>query len=989
MPRLFLGPRRRTRNPSRPRVEAMEDRLLLATFTVINTDDSGPGSLRQAIADANAATNPAGDVDTIAFNIPGAGVHSIRPATNLPWISDPVTIDGYTQPGAGANTNPTTAASDAVLLIELDGSFDTHGATGTYGDGLVLTGGGTTVRGLAINRFTDLGIEVMAGGDNTIAGDYIGTNPAGTAVFENTNIGILTQTSNNTIGGTSPADRNIISGSRGGDYAGLLIKGDTNTTGNLVQGNFIGTDATGTIALGSSGEGVHVAGPSGVTIGGTIPGARNLISGNSRFGIDLEGSGAVVQGNLIGTDITGRTRLGNGEGIFLNSTGDEIGGTTPGAGNIISGNNLIGIDVDRVSGDLIQGNFIGTDDTATIDVGNGDYGVALHGSTDISIGGTTAGAGNVIAFTANGDGVLVVGAGNSILGNSIFENGSFDTELGIRRTALVVNPPVLTSATVTSIVGTLSGPADTTFRLEFFATPVTGSKATPQGKTFLGTMDVPTDGTGAASFTFSPSGGVPAGPYLTATATASSGTSEFSQAITIPAVVSADLAVAVTDAPDPVAAGGTITYTITVTNDGSDAASGVGLVDHIPAGTTFVSFTAPAGWAPIMPAADGTGTVSATADSLSAGADAVFTLVVRVDPGAADGSTITDSVSTSTSRSTDSDSGNDTDSATTTVGAGAPKSTTADLSVTQSAAPGTATVGHDDVTFTVTVTDQGPDPASNVTLTEALPAGAAFISATGGVTPSKGTLNFVLGDLAVGASRTVTIVVRPRSAGTLTASATVSAAEADPTTGNNTAAAAAVAAAPTPTPSATPAAPSDGPPVLSLGSSAFVVRGAATAALRVRFDWVLRLARYNNEVGLVRVDDASGRIGGLGPGDPGYLRAALTPGRWQRLFAAGTRVPASRVLTFHGGDHFLVYIVQNRSTRSVISRLNSASRLTSHALRPRTAPVFFMDKAANPDHFDHVHVQAAQGVYHLNWEDLLRGGDRDFNDVVLTIQAEG
>jgi hypothetical protein len=100
-------------------------------------------------------------------------------------------------------------------------------------------------------------------------------------------------------------------------------------------------------------------------------------------------------------------------------------------------------------------------------------------------------------------------------------------------------------------------------------------------------------------------------------------------------------------------------------------------------------------------------------------------------------------------------------------------------------------------------------------------------------------------------------------------------------------------------------------------------------------------------------------------------------------------VPAGRVLTFQGGDHFLVYIVPNRSTRSVVSRLNSTSRLTSHALRPRTVPVFFMDEAANSDHFDHVHVQGAQGVYHLNWEDLLHGGDRDFNDVVLTIQAEG
>ena len=116
-----------------------------------------------------------------------------------------------------------------------------------------------------------------------------------------------------------------------------------------------------------------------------------------------------------------------------------------------------------------------------------------------------------------------------------------------------------------------------------------------------------------------------------------------------------------------------LTYTITVTNDGPDAASGVGLVNDIPAGTTFVSFTAPAGWAASTPAAGGTGTVSATAGALASHAQAAFTLVVRVDPGAADGSTIADSASISTSPSIDNDSDNDTDTATTTVAAPPPR----------------------------------------------------------------------------------------------------------------------------------------------------------------------------------------------------------------------------------------------------------------------------------------------------------------------------
>ena len=208
-----------------------------------------------------------------------------------------------------------------------------------------------------------------------------------------------------------------------------------------------------------------------------------------------------------------------------------------------------------------------------------------------------------------------------------------------------------------------------------------------------------------------------------------------------------------------------MTYTITVTDDGPDAASGVGLVDDIPAGTTFVSFTAPAGWASSTPAVGGTGTVSATADALASEATAVFTLVVRVDPAAADGSTIADSASISTGQSTDTDTDNDTDTATTTVAADAPPPATADLEVTQSASPGTAIVGTDDVTFTITVTNRGPASASDATLTEALPAGSAFVSATGGATPAEGTLTFPLGDLATGASLTFTIVVRPRPPG--------------------------------------------------------------------------------------------------------------------------------------------------------------------------------------------------------------------------------
>src|SRR5262249_27170955 len=125
--------------------ELLEGRTLLANFAVVNTDNSGAGSLRQAILDANAAANPAGDIDHINFDIPGTGVQSIKVKVDpLPEITDPVWIDGYTQLGSVENTNPITEASNAVPLIELDGSAIQDSTVG-----LTISAGGSTVRGLA------------------------------------------------------------------------------------------------------------------------------------------------------------------------------------------------------------------------------------------------------------------------------------------------------------------------------------------------------------------------------------------------------------------------------------------------------------------------------------------------------------------------------------------------------------------------------------------------------------------------------------------------------------------------------------------------------------------------------------------------------------------------------------------------------------------------------------------------------------------------
>ena len=212
-----------------------------ATFTVTNTNDSGAGSLQQAITDANARTGK----DTIVFNISGVGPHKIRPSSTLPTITSPVMIDSYTQPGASPNTNPTGSGINAVLKIELDGRF-------VAGDGLYITAGNSTVRGLVINLFAGNGIRLETNGSNVIEGNFIGTNVAGTVAAGNLDRGVFIQSGSNTIGGTTPAARNLISGN---DRWGMEIRSGS---ANYVLGNLVGTDVTGTADLGNGGPGVEI-----------------------------------------------------------------------------------------------------------------------------------------------------------------------------------------------------------------------------------------------------------------------------------------------------------------------------------------------------------------------------------------------------------------------------------------------------------------------------------------------------------------------------------------------------------------------------------------------------------------------------------------------------------------------------------------------------------------------------------------------------------
>ena len=228
------------------------------TFTVTNTNDSGAGSLRQAILDANATPG----ADAIEFDIPGSGAHTISPASPLPEITEAVSIDGYSQPGAQPNQK--AVGSDAVLKIELSGASVTNEEGYRFGDGLRIGASNSAVKGLVINRFGFSGISILdpTAVGNKIEGNFIGTDPSGQADLGNDDDGVSLASSSNIVGGTTLAARNLISGNTDG---GVNI-----SSGNQVRGNLIGTDRDGTAPLGNEKYGVAIYGASNVVAGNTI-----------------------------------------------------------------------------------------------------------------------------------------------------------------------------------------------------------------------------------------------------------------------------------------------------------------------------------------------------------------------------------------------------------------------------------------------------------------------------------------------------------------------------------------------------------------------------------------------------------------------------------------------------------------------------------------------------------------------------------------------
>jgi hypothetical protein len=435
-------PRRTFRR--RPHVEALEDRCLPTVFTVTNTLDAGTGSLRQAILDSNADTL---GTNTIDFNIAGAGVQTIAVGSTtgrpLPDITSPVTIDGYSQPGASVNT--LNVGDNAVLLIELDGSPLTAGSDGlrilssfTKVDGLMIDNfaqGPDGSGGIAIRMFQNEFIGTIEVGDNFIEGNFLGTHGSGGPGTFSNGIDVGVEFGFSDIVGGDPAARNILAGAS----TGVSNSGFTNHT--IVEGNYIGTDPTGTTAVGNT------FGIEDVSAFGNNSFLANVISGNAT-GMQLDSAtNETVQGNLIGTDATGTTAVGNTVGIEdANTLGNPQGGNSF-LGNVISGNGT-GMQLDSVSNETVQGNFIGTDATGTTAVAN------TVGIKDANSLGGNSFLGNVIS--GNGIGMQLDSSTNeTIQGNMIGINATGTATLGNFFAGIVASS--FTGSSSGSLAGDLIG----------------------------------------------------------------------------------------------------------------------------------------------------------------------------------------------------------------------------------------------------------------------------------------------------------------------------------------------------------------------------------------------------------------------------------------------------------------------------------------------------------------------------------------------------
>ena len=756
---------------NRPSVELLETRQLLASFVVTSVGDSGAGTLRDAITQANAASG----LDAITFAIPGAGVHSIVPIAPLPDVTDPATIDGTTQPGYAGTP-----------LIELNGSNINNGAPPPFPgvDGLRLTAGASVVKGLAIDRFSGFGLAATGDG-NTIAANFIGTDAAGMISLKNLGGGISLRSRNNVVGGSTPALRNVISGN-GGDGI-KLGEFSTQNAGNSVLGNFIGTDATGAADLGNTGDGIGVD-SAGNSIGGAT---GNVIAFNGGAGvrIGLSGNATPFIGNAIsmnsiysnggpgiqfgevfgaafpqltsaarvagGTKIEGTINLGSPTVAYTIEFFSNLAADPSGAGE---GRTFLG----SATGST-NGNGVGTiSTTLPVAVPVGQF---ITATVTSSANNTTRGFSNAIPVTSTEQADLLI--------DGFTFTFSPQTGRPLSYSLTVRNDGPSRSAN-TVVNDTL--PLGATF-LSASASQGTVPTSAPNGQAVFNLGSLNSGQTATITLTVIPTISGSSANVATVSDPLDSNNANNQSVIfvTVNPTPPPDLAIAGNSSPNPAAVGSELTYLFVVQNTSFQSpATGVVVTDMLPAGLTFLRARSSQGTVAVSG-----NTITTSLGTLPALANATVTIIVR--PTAAG---LISNAASVRSNEADPNSLNNEIVVNTTVNAAPP----ADLAVFITAAPQPAQVGRT-FTYAVLVANHGPALATNVVLTDLLPDAASIVS----ITPSQGTASVVggrvtanLGNLPVGATSVVTIVILPGAAGNLESRADVTSDQPDFNIDDNT-----------------------------------------------------------------------------------------------------------------------------------------------------------------------------------------------------------
>jgi hypothetical protein len=571
--------------------EPLERRVLLSSVvTVTTTADSGGGSLRDAIDFANSNTNT---LTTIRFDLSGSGVQTILPLSQLPAITSQVDIQGTTD-----------SAGDP--LVELDG----HLAGGSGVDGLIFdraASGDTkssTVSGLIIDRFSEDGLRIQGSEATDVFGCRIGTDSTGKHAHPNAGDGIFVNTPGCQIGqaGLGESFGNLIS-NNGGDGVEIGPSGDD----AIVQNCLIGTDVTGKVAHPNGGQGILINATEAL-IGGRRAHQGNVISGNLQRGILVDFGDCDILGNRVGTNASGTKAIANQDaGIALDNVANvSIGDGSAAGRNVISANAAEGIVSAASSNFTIDGDFIGTDITGTAAMGNSLDGISINQGEQVSVMNSTIGdcdkgittdncSDITISFCDIGidqslqhslanefNGIELTATTDSrILANTIADNGTNGVELddndstadtigennifsnqhlGINfgddddtplpnHSGTVAGPnddqnyPVLTSAIdsggQTFVKGSITAAPNADYLIDYFSNDAADPSGFGEGQKFLSGSTVVTDGSGVASLDQQVSGNLPAGQFITATATfqptvpGPGDTSEFSQAIPV------------------------------------------------------------------------------------------------------------------------------------------------------------------------------------------------------------------------------------------------------------------------------------------------------------------------------------------------------------------------------------------------------------------------------------------------------------------------